>query len=616
MSPKPKHAPDSAALPATGPGALRRVLADPAGWATVVELVPWAGELADAKGAGQLKAAQDLAGNPRITAVSITDNAGGHARLSPSALGESVAALGHDAIVHVACRDRSRNALQSLGWELVSRGLTSVLALTGDYPESGYEGLSRPVFDIDSVALLQMYRGLGDEALAKANAADPGADPNEHRFLLGCAIDPYKRVERDLVPQYLKLGLKVRSGADYAIAQVGYDARKLAELLAVIRRDRLGIPAVANAYILAAPVARAFNAGKVPGCVVTDELLGVVEREAKAADKGRAFFLELAAKQAIVARGLGFRGVYLSGHRNAGEIGRILELVDAHPAGDWKALLKDVSWGLPAAFHLFERDADGLPTDQPAKAYARSLTPLARKAARAKVDPLYRFSRIVHERAFAPDSPGFGVWKKVYEKVEQYNLDKPVHMLEQAVKVPMFDCRDCGDCSLPDIAYLCPESHCQKNQRNGPCGGAHDGLCEVPGHTCIWADAYKRLKPYGEELTMLDRAPVIQDNALQRTSAWGNAFLERDHIARRLGRLALPMAPAGAAMPTKPTPPTKPVAAGPTTAPAGPMPEPAMPEPAKPEPAKPEDTADATAASAHADHAVATPRAPKSDAVS
>lgn len=556
MSPARKRAEPSPrpAVAAPGPGALRAALADPAGWATVVELVPWAGVLADARGASQLQSAEDLAGDPRITALSITDNAGGHAKLSPSALGERVARLGHDTIVHVACRDRSRNALQSLGWELLSRGLTSVLALTGDYPESGYEGLSRPVFDIDSVALLQMYRGLGDEVAARAQVADAEADADARRFLLGCAIDPYKRVERDLVPQYLKLALKVRSGADYAIAQVGYDARKLAELLAVIRRDGLGIPAIANAYILSAPVARAFNAGKVAGCVVTDELLAVAEREAKASDKGRAFFLELAAKQAIVARGLGFRGVYLSGHRNAGEIGRVLELVAAHPADDWRAVLKDVSWGLPAAFQLFERDRDGLPTDQLAKSYARSLTPAARHASRIKVDPLYRFSRLVHERVFAPDAPGFELGARAYRRIERYRLDKPAHILEQAVKVPLFDCRDCGDCSLPDIAYLCPESHCQKNQRNGPCGGAHDGLCEVPGHTCIWADAYRRLKPYGEELTMLDREPVIQDNTLQRTSAWGNAFLERDHIAKRLGRTALPEGPAAARPAAAPPP--------------------------------------------------------------
>ncbi len=565
----------SAPTAATGPGALRRVLTDPAGWATIVELVPWAGELSDAKGAGQLKVAQELAGDPRITAMSITDNAGGHAKLTPGTPGEKVLALGHDAIVHVACRDRNRGALQSLGWELMSRGLTTILALTGDYPESGFDGLSRPVFDIDSVGLLHMYRAIGEEMAAKALAADPAADADAHRFFQGCAIDPYKRVERDQVPQYLKLALKARSGAGYTIAQVGYDARKLAELLAVIRREQLDLPAVANAYILAAPVARAFNAGKVPGCVVPDELLAVVEREARAADKGRAFFLEFAARQAIVARGLGFRGVYLSGHRNAGEIARIFELIASHPADDWRALVKDVSYGLPAAFQLFERDAAGLPTGELGKAYAASLTPTARKRARARVDPLYKFSRLVHQGAFEPGVPGFNAWGKVFEKVEQYHLDKPVRMFEQAVKVPMYDCRDCGDCSLPDIAYLCPESHCQKNQRNGPCGGAHDGLCEVPGHTCIWADAYKRLKPYGEELEMLDRAPVLQDNALQRTSAWGNAFLDRDHIARRNGRFAARAALEAAAVPAKPTP--KPLAApapAPAVAPA-PAPDPA-----------------------------------------
>ena len=60
--------------------------------------------------------AADLAGNPRITALSITDNAGGHARLSPDAPGEALREHGHDVIVHVACRDRNRNGMQSLGW--------------------------------------------------------------------------------------------------------------------------------------------------------------------------------------------------------------------------------------------------------------------------------------------------------------------------------------------------------------------------------------------------------------------------------------------------------------------------------------------------------------------
>ena len=95
----------------------------------------------------------------------------------------------------------------------------------------------------------------------------------------------------------------------------------------------------------------------------------------------------------------------------------------------------------------------------------------------------------------------------------------------------MFKCKDCGDCSLPDIAYVCPESLCAKNQRNGPCGGTRDGLCEVYDTECIWSQAYERLKAYGEEEQMLAGPVVVKDNALAGTSAWANTFLDRDHHA-------------------------------------------------------------------------------------
>ena len=39
---------------------------------------------------------------------------------------------------------------------------------------------------------------------------------------------------------------------------------------------------------------------------------------------------------------------------------------------------------------------------------------------------------------------------------------------------------------MPEIAYLCPESQCAKNQRNGPCGGTRQGFCEVGNKECIW----------------------------------------------------------------------------------------------------------------------------------
>ena len=145
----------------------------------------------------------------------------------------------------------------------------------------------------------------------------------------------------------------------------------------------------------------------------------------------------------------------------------------------------------------------------------------------------YRFSRRLHQAVFEPGAPLFPAGRAFYRAVEKTPaLQKAMHVAEQAAKVPLFGCRDCGDCSLPEIAYVCPESQCAKNQRNGPCGGTREGLCEVYDTECIWSQAYERLKAYGEEETMLDGPVVFKDNALARTSAWANTFLGRDHLGR------------------------------------------------------------------------------------
>ncbi|MGZ6270281.1 MAG: hypothetical protein ACXWMU_06915, partial [Candidatus Limnocylindrales bacterium] len=116
---------------------LRTRLANPSDFLVIVEVVPWRGPLADERGRAVLACARELAADPRVAALSITDNAGGHPMIPPQALAEGFAADGRETIVHVACRDRSRSALQSLGWELQSHGLTNVLAVSGDYPVGG-----------------------------------------------------------------------------------------------------------------------------------------------------------------------------------------------------------------------------------------------------------------------------------------------------------------------------------------------------------------------------------------------------------------------------------------------------------------------------------------------
>jgi methylenetetrahydrofolate reductase (NADPH) len=445
--------------------------------------------------------------------------------LSPDTLGTDLVSRGQEVVIHLSCKDWNRNALESRGWKLGSEGFDNVLALSGDYPVTGHRGLAAPVFDIDSVGLLslfsQMNEGLRDERRP------------EHRlgrtnFFLGCVVTNHKRREREVMPQYFKLRKKVEAGARFVINQIGWNTRKDDELLRWIRHDGLPVSTLANVYLLSRTAARAFHAGKIPGVVVTDELLALAERHGASPDKGRAFFVELAAKHVAVARGLGFDGVYLGGHMPASTFGEILDRAASFADGEWRAFAREIQYPVADEFYFFEPDRDtGLSSGEVNAAYLESKR---NRTTELRVPMKYRFSRRLHVAAFEQDAPLQPVGRAFYRNVEKLPpLAKAAHALEQAAKVPLFRCRDCGDCSLPDIAYVCPESQCAKNQRNGPCGGTRDGLCEVYDSECIWSEAYERLKAYGEEESMLDGPAVVKDNALAGTSAWANAFLGRDH---------------------------------------------------------------------------------------
>jgi methylenetetrahydrofolate reductase (NADPH) len=508
---------------------LREALAQPGGFVVVAELVTSRGPISSEGGARVLALARDLAADDRIDVLSITDNPGGHAMLSPDALGTDLISRGQEVIIHLACKDWNRNALESRGWQLSSAGFQNVLALSGDYPVMGHRGLAAPVFDIDSVGLISLF---SDMNAGLHDARRPGARLQRTDFFLGGVVTNHKRHEREVMPQYFKLRKKVRAGAGFVINQAGWNTRKDDELVRWVRRDGLDLHVLANVYVLSRTAARAFHRGIIPGIVVSDELLALCERHGASSDKGREFFVDLAAKHLAVVRGLGYEGVYLGGHMPAETFGEIIERSEAFGTDDWRAFAREIQFPRPGEFHFFERDsATGLSTDVVNGAYLESKR---RRRTDLRLPVKYRLSRRLHDTVFARDAPLFTTGRDVYRRIDKgpRAVRRAAHALEQVAKVPLFGCKDCGDCSLPEIAYVCPESQCAKNQRNGPCGGTRDGLCEVYDTECIWSEAYERLKAYGEEESMLDGPVVVKDNALAGTSAWANTFLGRDHLAR------------------------------------------------------------------------------------
>ena len=118
------------------------------------------------------------------------------------------------------------------------------------------------------------------------------------------------------------------------------------------------------------------------------------------------------------------------------------------------------------------------------------------------------------ERVFVALHP---LWKAVgYER-----LEKPVAVVEKAVKGLLFDCQMCGQCALSSTGMSC-SMNCPKTLRNGPCGGVRaDGNCEVkPEMCCVWVEAYagSQRMVAGKEAIKVVQFAV--DGRLKGKSSW------------------------------------------------------------------------------------------------
>ena len=118
------------------------------------------------------------------------------------------------------------------------------------------------------------------------------------------------------------------------------------------------------------------------------------------------------------------------------------------------------------------------------------------------------------ERVFVALHP---LWKAVgYER-----LEKPVAVVEKAVKGLLFDCQMCGQCALSSTGMSC-SMNCPKTLRNGPCGGVRaDGNCEVkPEMRCVWVEAYagSQRMVAGKEAIKVVQFAV--DGRLKGKSSW------------------------------------------------------------------------------------------------
>ena len=488
-------------------------LSDPERFIITLELVP--GRESFGQTLDILKGiAADSFADGRISAVSITDNPGGHPSLSPDVIGHEVFSVGMDVIVHFACRDLNRTGMESRALQLAMMGMKNILALTGDFTSKGFGGRGAPVFDLDSVHLLVMLRMLGE----RMNAwGDPDA------FNAGAAVSPFKYTEGESFAQYAKLCRKVAAGARFIITQLGYDVRKFAELRGMQRWLGLDVPVLASVYLLGPKAARAMNRGAIPGVFVPDELLSRILAEWRSPRQGLDQAIERAARLAAILKGLGYRGIHIGGiHRSFKTVARILDRMD-ELEGDWQEFMDEFQFGHEKGFYAFAEDSTDKGT---MPGYILSSPPLS-----LPDKGLFHFLQFFHRYFFDFRSPLAPYLREVCQALDRYPYGRALAtLLEWPIKKLFLDCQQCGDCGIQHVAFLCPESKCPKHIRNGACGGNRDGRCEVyPDRKCVWVRAYDRWASVNRLEEMVSGCIPPRMWEIDKTPSWLNFHLKRDH---------------------------------------------------------------------------------------
>ena len=239
----------------------------------------------------------------------VTDNQTAVVRMSSIAASAILVEEGLDPVMQMVCRDRNRIAMQSDLLGAAALGIRNCLCLSGDHQMAGAGGKlnghpgAKNVFDVDSVQLVDIVRGLRDDATQDGGDAIDSPAP----FFVGAAWTPLGP-PREFRPA--RLAKKVEAGAQFIQTQAVYDVKGFAEQMEVAREMGLTDRAAILPGIIvptSAGMLKYMNAS-VPGITVPDEMIRRMKSAKDRKAEGRAITVELIEAVKEIP---GVRGVHL-----------------------------------------------------------------------------------------------------------------------------------------------------------------------------------------------------------------------------------------------------------------------------------------------------------------
>ena len=229
----------------------------------------------------------------KVHGVNVTDMQSASLKATSLGLCIKLKQAGAEPIIQMTGRDRSRMVIMAEMLSAYSFGIDTMLALTGDHPTVGDVPQSKPVYDLDSVGILNMLslmeetgRDCGGNVL-DGNTVDKetGEVTDKSKtpvFYKGAAVTP---VYEPMFLQINKLKQKVDAGAKYVQTQGIFDLEYFKRFMDEV--DKAGIKTNIMAGISplkAAGMAKYMNQF-VPGIAVPQSM---IERLEAAAAEGKA----------------------------------------------------------------------------------------------------------------------------------------------------------------------------------------------------------------------------------------------------------------------------------------------------------------------------------------
>lgn len=207
----------------------------------------------------------------KVDAVNFTDNQSAVMRINSIAGCKIALEHGVEPILQMTCRDRNRIGLQSDLLGAYVLGVKNVLCMTGDHVTAGDHKEAKPVYDIESVQLLQVVDAMNNGRDMHDNEMQGATD-----FFQGAVVTPEAN---PLEPQLIKFEKKVKAGANFFQTQAIYDIEKFKDFMS--HAGKFPVKILAGLVVLKSAGMAKFLNNFVPGIKVPDELIEELKEAGK-----------------------------------------------------------------------------------------------------------------------------------------------------------------------------------------------------------------------------------------------------------------------------------------------------------------------------------------------